>query len=155
TNPEIAKLLRHVAAAFTIKDERKYHFQIVAYERAADTIQNLSTEISDLYKEDKLKGLPGIGTSMQQHLSDLMKKGKVAHFEMAMTNIPPAVFPLLDVPSFGPKKAYKLVTAFELDDPRTVIEDVKKLATDGKIQYLEGFGEKSQSDILRALEEFA
>lgn len=155
TNPEIATLLRHVAAAFTIKDERKYHFQIVAYERAADTIQNLSTEISDLYKEDKLKGLPGIGTSMQQHLSDLMKTGTVAHFEAAMKNIPPAVFPLLEIPSFGPKKAFKLVTKFDLSDPKTVIDDIKKLATEGKIQDLEGFGEKSQSDILRALGEFA
>lgn len=155
TNPEIAKLLRHVAASFTIKDERKYHFQIVAYERAADTIQNLSTEISDLYKENKLSGLPGIGTSMQQHLSDLMKTGTVAHFETAMKNIPAAVFPLLDIPSFGPKKAYKLVTAFNLEDPKTVIEDIKKLATEGKIQHLEGFGEKSQADILRALGEFA
>lgn len=155
TNPEIATLLRHVAASFAIKDERKYHFQIVAYERAADTIQNLSTQISDLYKEDKLKGLPGIGTSMQQHLTELMKTGKVAHFETTMKTIPPAVFPLLDIPSFGPKKAYRLVTAFELDNPTTVIEDIKKLATEGKIRDLEGFGEKSESDILRALGEFA
>ena len=155
TNPEIATLLRHVAASFTIKDERKYHFQIVAYQRAADTIQNLSTEVSDLYKENKLSGLPGIGTSIQQHLNELMKTGKVTHFESVMKDIPASVFPLLKVPSFGPKKAYKLVTAFKLNDPKTVIEDVKKLATVGKIAGLEGFGEKSQSDILRALGEFA
>lgn len=155
TNPEIATLLRHMAAAFTIKDERKYHFQIVAYQRAADTIQNLSTEVSDLYKENKLSGLPGIGTSMQQHLTELITTGKVTHFQTVMKSIPEAVFPLLDVPSFGPKKAYKLVTAFDLDNPKTVIADVKKLAHDGKIADLEGFGEKSQSDILRALGEFA
>lgn len=155
TNPEIAKLLRHIAASFAIKDERKYHFQIVAYERAADTIQNLSTQIADLYKEDKLHDLPGIGTSIQQHLTDLFKHGKVEHFETVMKGIPPAVFPLLDVPSFGPKKAYKLVTAFNLDNPQTVLEDIKKLATEGKIAGLDGFGEKSQADVLRALGEFA
>lgn len=154
TNPEIAKLLRHIAASFAIKDERKYHFQIVAYERAADTIQNLSTQIADLYKEGKLNNLPGIGTSIQQHLTDLMRDGKVAHFEAVMKDIPSAVFPLLDVPSFGPKKAYKLVTAFDLGDPKTVLEDIKKLATEGKIAGLDGFGEKSQADILRALGEF-
>lgn len=154
TNPEIAKLLRHVAASFAIKDEKKYHFQIVAYERAADTIQNLSTQIADLYKEDKMKDLPGIGTSIQQHLTELMKTGKVAHFETVMKDIPSAVFPLLDVPSFGPKKAFKLVTAFNLENPTTVLEDIKKLATEGKIAGLDGFGEKSQADILRALGEF-
>lgn len=154
TNPEIATLLRNVAAAFVIKDERKYHFQIVAYQRAADTIQNLSTEISDLHKEGKLSGLPGIGTSIQQHLTELVTKGKVAHFDTVMKDIPPSIFPLLSVPSFGPKKAYKLVTAFNLNDSKTVLKDVKKLAEDGKIASLEGFGDKSQSDILRALGEF-
>jgi hypothetical protein len=34
SNQEIAKLLRNVAAAYTIKDERKFHFQIVAYQNA-------------------------------------------------------------------------------------------------------------------------
>ncbi len=154
TNPEIAQLLRYVAAAFTIKDEKKFHFQIVAYQRAADTIQNLSTQIADLYKEDKLHELPGIGTAMQQHLSELVKTGSVKHFETVMKDIPPAVFPLLAVPSFGPKKAYKLVLAFHLKNPKTVIADVKKLAESGKISGLEGFGDKSQSDISRALGEF-
>ena len=45
TNPEIAQLLRNVAAAFTIQDERKYHFQIVAYQRAADTIATTTTQV--------------------------------------------------------------------------------------------------------------
>lgn len=155
TNQDIAQLLRQVAAAFTIKDEKKYHFQIVAYQRAADSIQNTSTQIADLVKENKLASLPGIGSSMQQHLTELVTKGHVKHFEMAMKDVPEAIFPLLSVPSFGPKKAYKLVTIFKLKDPKTVLADVKKLAETGQIATLEGFGEKSQSDILRALGEYA
>lgn len=154
TNLEIAQLLRNVAAAFTIKDEKKFHFQIVAYQRAADSIQNTSTQIADLVKEDKLSQLPGVGASMQQHLTDLITKGKVQHFENVMKEIPSAVFPLLSVPSIGPKKAYKLVSTFHLDNPKTVIADLEKLAQEGKIATLEGFGEKSQSDILRAFAEF-
>src|SRR5260221_5653026 len=112
TNSEIAQLLRQVGASFAIKDEKKYRFQIIVYQKAADTIQNLTSQVSDLYKEDKLTDLPGIGASIQQHLSELIKTGKVTHFETVMKDIPQAVFPLLGVPSFGPKKAYKLVTHF-------------------------------------------
>src|SRR4029079_2941555 len=36
----------------------------------------------------------------------------------------------------------------------TVFADLKKAAEDGRIAEIETFGEKSQSDILRALEEF-
>ncbi len=154
TNQEIAQLLRNVAAAFTIQDEKKFHFQIVAYQRAADTIANTSTQVADLYKEGKLYQLPGVGTSLQQHLAELVEKGNVKHFEAVISAIPAAVFPLLSIPSFGPKKAYKLVTTFHLKDPKTVIPDVTKLAEENKIAELEGFGEKSQEVLLRAIKEF-
>ena len=155
TNQEITKLFRNVAAAYSIKDEKKYRFQIIAYQKAADTIEHLATELHELYKEDKLTGLPGVGPSIQAHLEELFKTGKVARFEEVFADIPPAVFPLLDVPSFGPKKAFKLVSEFKLTNPDAVIQELIQIATAGKIATLPGFGEKSQSDILRAFDEYS
>ena len=154
SNQEIVKLLRNVAASYTIKDEKKFHFQIVAYQRAADTISNLSGELKDYYKENKLDNLPGIGNTMKSHLVELFKKGSVSHFKWVLKGIPESVFVLTDIPSFGPKKAYKMVKEFKLNDPDTVVKDLKKIALSGKIAKLEGFREKSQGDILRAISEF-
>lgn len=155
TNLEIAKLLRNVAAAMAIIDEKKYYFQIIAYQKAADTIINTPTQVNDLVKEGKIGELPGIGKTIQEHLEELIKKGKVSHFESFLGKIPQSVFPLLDVPSVGPKKAFKLVTAFSLKNPDTVIADLKKIAEAGEVEKLEGFGEKSQADLLRAFNEFS
>jgi DNA polymerase (family 10) len=154
SNLEVAKLLRNVAAAYTIKDERKFHFQIVAYENAADTINGLTKELKDYYKEGKLNELPGIGQTLMSRLEELFEKGSVAHFKWALDGIPEAVFPLLDVPSFGPKKAYKLAKEFNLKNADSVLDDLEKKAKEGRIAPLVGFGEKSQSDILRAIDEF-
>lgn len=154
TNTEIAGLLRKVAAAFVVKDEKKYRFQIIAYQRAADAIQSTTSQVKDLLKDNKLDELPGVGPSIKQHLEELIKTGKVKHFETIMKDVPDAMFPLLEVPSFGPKKAYRLVTTFHLTNPKTVIQEVNKLAQSGKIAPLEGFGDKSQSDITQAIEEF-
>ncbi len=154
TNLEISNLLKSIAAAYSIKDEKKFRFQIIAYEKAADSIEHTPTELKELYKEDKLTGIPGVGPTIQSRLEELFKTGKVAHFEDVLSDIPKAVFPLLDIPSFGPKKAYRLVHEFELKNPDTVIKDVVKIAQEGKIAQLEGFGEKSQADILRAIEEY-
>ncbi len=154
SNQEIVKLFRNVAAAYNIKDEKKFRFQIIAYQKAADTVSNLTTEIGDFYITNTLDTLPGIGVTIRSHLEELFKTGKVAHFEWALKDIPKAVFPLLDIPSFGPKKAYRLVKEFKLKHPDTVIDDLEKIAKSGKIAGLEGFGEKSQSDILRAIAEF-
>jgi len=154
TNAEIAELLRNVAASYKIQNEGKFRFQIIAYERAADAIEGTPTQIKDLAKDEKLGTIPGIGSSIQQHIQELLKTGKVKHFEMVMDGIPKAVFPLLHVPSIGPKKAFKLVTHFKLNNPNTVLQDLAKVAEEGKIATLENFGEKSQADILRALGEF-
>ncbi|MBI2442771.1 MAG: DNA polymerase/3'-5' exonuclease PolX [Candidatus Levybacteria bacterium] len=154
TNQEISHLLRTIAASYAIKDEKKHYFQIIAYQKAADAIEKTTTEAKDLYKEDKLATLPGVGPSIQAHLSELFRTGKVKHFETVLKEVPPAVFPLLDIPSFGPKKAFKLVSVFKFTNPKTVIDDLAKIAESGKIADLEGFGEKSQADILRAVQEY-
>ncbi len=153
SNREVAKILRNVAAAFSIKDEKKYIFQLLAYQKAADTIGHLPTELKDLLNSGEK--IPGIGTSIREHLMELYEKGHSKHFDDILSQVPASVFPLLDVVSLGPKKAFKLVTALKLNDPKTVFEDLKKAATDGRIAELETFGEKSQSDILRALGEFS
>lgn len=153
-NHQIAKLFKHVAASYRIKDEKKYRFQIIAYEKAADSIDNLTTQLKDLVAENALDHIPGIGASMKASIEELFQTGHVKHLEAIMKDIPPSVFPLLDIPSFGPKKAYKIVTAFKLKDEKKVIDNVEALAKTGRIAELQGFGEKSEADILRAIAEF-
>ncbi len=155
TNTEIVRLLRNVAAAYSIKDEKKFRFQIIAYQNAADMIDHSLNELSDLFKENKLDMLSGIGSSIKSHLKELFSHGKVVHFEEVLQSIPEAVFPLLDIPGFGPKKAYKLVSKFKLSNSETVIFDLEKIAEEGKIAGLEGFGEKSQQAILQSIQEYS
>ncbi|TSC53598.1 MAG: DNA polymerase (family X) [Microgenomates group bacterium LiPW_16] len=151
-NLEIAKLLRAITAAYIIKNENR--FKVMAYERAADSIEHSTSEIKDLWEDGKLGEIPGIGPSIAAHLDELFKTGKVKHFEKIMKGLPPAMFPLLSVPGFGPKKAYKLVKILKLVNPSTVIEDLERAAKEGKIAQLASFGEKSQEDILEALQTF-
>lgn len=154
TNEEIARLLRSVAGAYTIKNEAKYRFQILAYQKAADAIDSSSKEVKDLLLENKLSKIPGIGESIKKHLTELFEKGEVEHFNEILNEISPAVFPLLDIPSFGPKKAFKLISAFGLKDPKTVIDKIYNLANENKIAPLDSFGEKSQADIITAIDEY-
>ncbi len=152
TNQEVAELLRKIAAAYIIKEESR--FKIMAYERAADSIEHSTSEIKDFWDDGKLDEVPGIGPSIAGHLNELFKTGKVAHFEEVMKDLPQAMFPLLSVPGFGPKKAYKLVKILKLTQPETAINDLEKAAREGKIASIEGFGEKSQEDILGAIASF-
>ncbi|HVF69662.1 MAG TPA: DNA polymerase/3'-5' exonuclease PolX [Xanthomonadales bacterium] len=154
TNSEIGKLLNNVASAYAITDDKKYRFQILAYQKAAEAIEATSTELKELQNEGKLEDIPGVGPSIKASIEELLQKGKVKHLDDILGKIPSSVYPLLDVPSIGPKRAYKLVSEFKLNNPKTVIADLVKIGESGKIAVLPGFGEKSEKDILQAFEEF-
>ncbi|MDO8583054.1 MAG: helix-hairpin-helix domain-containing protein [bacterium] len=153
-NQEIATLFKNVAAAYSIKDPKKFYFQMLAYQKASEAIANSTTEIKDLYKEGKLESLPGIGATIKSRLEDLFKKGRVEYFDSIFKDIPQSVFVLINVPTIGPKKAYKLARELSLNDPKTVIEDLRNKAKKGEIAKIPTFGEKSEQDILRALAEY-
>jgi DNA polymerase (family 10) len=152
TNLEIAELLRKVAAAYLILGENR--FRIIAYERAADSIEHLTSEVKDYWDDQKLEEIPGVGGGIASNLDELFKNGKSAHWESVLGKVPEAIFPLLLVPGIGPKKAYTLVTNLNLKSAKTVVDDLEKAAKAGKIAVMEGFGEKSQSVILEAIATF-
>src|SRR3989338_8671811 len=153
-NQQISDLFKKIAVAYQIKNLPNSRFKVIAYERASEEIKNFPTPLEKMWKEDRLDEVPGLGSSMISHVKELFTKGKVSHFEAILREIPQSMFTLLSVPGFGPKKAYRLVTYFKLDNPKTVVEDIKVLAEKGKIASLEGFGEKSQKDILDAIGQF-
>jgi len=153
TNREVSGLLENLAAALQIKDAAKNKFRIIAYENAAAAVEHSTSELKDIWEEGKLDAVPGIGESMTQHLEELFKTGRSKHFEEILSGIPPATFELIKLPGIGPKTAHKLVTNFKISDTHP-LEDVKKLAREGKIKDIEGFGEESQKEILETIEAY-
>ncbi|MCX6705137.1 MAG: hypothetical protein NT162_02255 [Candidatus Woesebacteria bacterium] len=109
TNLQIAELLRDVAAAYQLKDQNKYRFQIIAYERAADAVEHASSELKDLWDDGKLEDVPGIGPGIAQHLDEIFRTGKSKHFESLMKGIPKEAFKLMELPGIGIKTAMKLI----------------------------------------------
>jgi len=153
SNKQVAHLLRNIAAAYTlVGDVPTSRFKIIAYQKAADSIEHLSREIYDVWQERKLYKVPSIGKGIGSGLEELFEKGESDHFNEVLKGIPPSVFILMDVPGIGPKKAFRLVMEFGLTDKDSVVQDLKDIAKAGKIAELEGFGEKSQDDIIEALD---
>lgn len=152
TNKHLAKLLRQVAAAYLLKNENR--FKIIAYERAADTIDHLNQEVKDIWEDNKLFTIQGIGPSILSHIEDYFKKAEKSHLIKVIQRLPPSVFILMDIPGIGPKKAFKLTKALDLTNPETAIEDLKTACLAGKVATLENFGEKSQTEILNSINLF-
>jgi DNA polymerase (family 10) len=149
TNQEIAELLRSVAAAYQLKNEKGSFYKIPAYQKAADAVEHATSELKDLWDDGKLTDVPGIGPSIAGHLDELFRTGESKHFSQVMNGIPPSTFELMKVPGIGPKNAFRLATELKINS----IEELEKAAKAGKIATLPRFGEESEKDILRSISE--
>ncbi len=150
SNKKLAEILRFVAAAYTLTNENK--FKIIAYQKAADTIEHLTSELYDSWQDGRLEKISGIGPTIGEHIREYFVKGHSSHFDKILSQIPKPVFVLMNVPSIGPKTAYKLVKELKLKSAEMVVPDLKKAAEEGKIENIPTFGKKSQEEILKAIE---
>lgn len=148
SNQRLAKILRNVAAAYTIKKAGNF-FQIRAYENVADSIEQSTAEVFDLWIEGKLDQIPGIGPSIKGYLEELFKTGKVKHFEQVQKDIPNVVFDLLDISGVGPKTAEKIADLGVKD-----LDDLKKKLKSG-VLVNKGFSAKLAQNIMQGLRQLS
>ena len=150
TNADIDKLLHRVDAVYEVKD--KDFFRARAYENAANAVENLTISAHDLWEQGKLTEIPGVGENLADHLDELMKTGRVKHFDAEFKRVPAGMFSLLAMRGVGPKIAYRIAKKFKLNDERTTLVQIKKLIAAGKLADLPGLGEKMQAKIKTSIE---
>ncbi len=128
-------------------------FEIRAYQNAVSAIDNLTMSVYDLWENNRLGEIPGVGAGLSQHLDELFTTGHCKKFDSLKQDLPQGMFKLIGIRGIGAKKAMKLSTAFKLTDRNTAIEKLKLAAEEHKIRVLESFGEKSEQDILNSISE--
>lgn len=153
SNLEIAEFLRSIAAAYQLKDKDKNIFRIVAYQRAADAVEHLTSEAKDLWDDGKLKEVSGIGANIEKHLDEIFRTGKSKHFEAVVKGIPPATFELMKISGIGVKTAFKLAKKLKIHEAKGAIKRLEKAIKEGKVSDIEGFGEQSQETIEKSIKE--
>lgn len=136
TNLQIAELLRNVASSYQFHDPLKYKFQIIAYNRAADSIEHANSELKDLWDDGKLDEVPSIGKSIATHLDEIFRTGKSKHFEELMKDIPQDAFTLMVLPKVGLKTAMKMMTELPKSELALKIKEAEKLKSKVKRHLL-------------------
>ena len=81
TNKEIANILRDISKLLEINS---IPFKPRAYLKAAQSLENLSEDVSLIYKNGGLKALekiPGVGKSIAAKIAEYLKKKKIKYYE--------------------------------------------------------------------------
>src|SRR5499427_7907393 len=148
-NQQIARILHETAALLEVDGAIIGRYR--SYEKAADLISGLPESVEQLVKTpEKLKELPGIGDRMVEHLQEIFKTGDYSLRAKLLKKYPATILDVLQLQSLGPKKAALLWKKFKAGS----VDDVERLAKDGKLRDIAGFGEKSEQNILKAVESY-
>src|SRR5215471_6309519 len=148
-NQQIARILHETAALLEVDGAIIGRYR--SYEKAADLISGLPESVEQLAKTpEKLKELPGIGDRMVEHLEEILKTGDYSLRAKLLKKYPATILDVLQLQSLGPKKAALLWKKFKAG----TVDDVEKLAKEGKLRDVAGFGEKSEQNILKAVASF-
>jgi DNA polymerase (family 10) len=148
-NRDVARVLRETASLLEIDGAIIGRYR--SYERAAELLDSLPESIAEIAATpERLEELPGIGERMAEHIQEILKTGDYALRKKLLKKYPPTILDLLTLQSLGAKKVALLWKNFKAG----TVEKVEQLARDGKLRDLAGFGEKSEQNILKAVEVF-
>ncbi len=148
-NRDVARILRETAELLQIDGAQIGRYR--SYEKAAELIDTLPEPVAELAKDtEKLTELPGIGDRMAEHIQEILRTGDYGLRKKLLKKYPPTILDLLRLQSLGPKKVALIWSAFKVAS----VDAVEKLARAEKLRDLPGFGEKSEQNILKAIEVF-
>jgi DNA polymerase (family 10) len=145
-NSDIAKIFNQLADLLEIKGDNP--FRIRAYRMAARNIGSLSDDVREMIKNGKdLTEISGIGKDLAEKIGQIVKSGGLSQLEEIKKEVPAALIDLMKIEGLGPKRTGVLYEKLGIEN----IDELEKAAEKGKIKELEGFGEKTEENILREI----
>lgn len=149
-NAQIADILDEIADMLELDDANA--FRIRSYRNAARTVRGLSDRLIDLAAAgEDLADLPNIGESTAGKIREILDTGTCNRLKELRKRMPVGLTEVMNVEGIGPKKAMKLHEELSVGS----LKDLKAAAQEGRIQDLEGFGQKTQEKILNGIEALA
>ena len=147
-NQELAKIFYEIAYFLEMEGVK---FKPYAYEKAGLTLEGLERDVEEIYKKEGFEGLrkiPGVGESIAKKIEEYLKTGKIQYYEDYKKKYPINLDELMGIEGLGPKRMKVLYEKLGIKN----LKDLEEAVKSHKIAPLYGFGEKTEKNILEAIE---
>jgi DNA polymerase (family 10) len=142
---QIAQVLTEIATLLELKGENP--FKSRAYANAARAIETLGEPLEKVFAPQSEARIKGIGDSLHEKICELLATGKLAYYEELKNSVPPGLLLMLAIPGLGPKKVKALHDRLGLE----TVDQLEKACQLNQVAELDGFGEKTQANILAGI----
>lgn len=148
-NREVVDIFSRVADMLAIRGDQIH--RILAYRKAAESIDALGRDVNVIFAEGKLTDIPGIGDTLAAKIEEMLTTGKLEFYEKLAREIPPGLVDMLRVEGLGPKRVKQIYDNLKV----TTLDELAVAAKDGKLRDLPGMGAKSEAKIVAGIEALA
>lgn len=146
TNREVADILARIADILQIKNDNP--FKVKAYKNAAWAVYHLQEDLLTLYRDGRLRDIPGVGKSVQTGIVEILEKGSMSYYDRLLEEIPSGVLDMLAIPGLGHKTINLIHTSLGI----TSLSELEQAAREHRIRQLPGLGAKSEHNIIKGIE---
>jgi DNA polymerase (family X) len=144
-NGEIADAFDELGSLYELDGAVVY--RVVAYRNAAKAIREAGVSVEELARQGRTTELAGVGKTIAEKIDALLESGAIPAAERLRDRIPSGLIEVTRIPGLGPKRARQLHDALGVKS----LEDLRRVAEDGSIESVPGFGAKAQEKVLAAL----
>jgi len=145
-NFDLARLFYEMATLLEVKNESV--FRVRAYQRAAQTLEALPTDVEVVAGRGDLTKLPAIGKDLAAKITEYLQTGQIAQLQTLRAELPAKFVTLLEVRGLGPRTAKTLYDERGVDS----IERLEAMCRSGEIIGVAGIREKTCENILKGIE---
>jgi DNA polymerase (family 10) len=123
-------------------------FKARAFHTASRALEGVTHDLRDLADSGGLLEVQGIGKSIAKIIADLVTAGHSNEYDELRSHFPPGVLDMLRIQGLGPKKVKVLFETLKISS----LEKLEEAARAGRLERLEGFGKKTQENILAGID---
>lgn len=125
-------------------------FKILAYRKAARSIESLREDIVQVCREGRLESIPGVGKAIAEKVEEYLRTGKIEAYDDLLSKTPHGLAELLQISGLGPKTIFLLHDKLGI----TSLDDLEKAAKEHRIRRLPRMGPTSETNILKSIERY-
>lgn len=143
---QVAQIFEEIGTLLELRGENP--FKCRAYHNASRTIEALTQDLAGLVQGGEIENIKGIGKGLAEKITELVNTGKLGYYEELKSSLPPGLMDMLRLQGLGPKRIKILYEKLGIKS----LEELKEAAEEHRLSKLEGFGDKTEANILQGLE---
>ncbi len=142
----VAEILDEMGTLFELKGENP--FKCRAFHNASRVIEALTHDLRDLVSSGKIREVKGIGEHLAEIITDLVIDGRSKEYDQLRASLPEGLIEMTRIQGLGPKRIKVLYEKLTIRS----LAELKQACEEHRLAKLDGFGEKTEENILKGIE---